>query len=218
MLTYSSLSSELDRLGPNDIAPHLKLADYCLYGVVAITFFALMHFSLDMILRHTYPKYVQMDKPEQNEYSLQYIRIVHGAIAAAGSAYSIWWSCPDGATFFTSEECRLVPRNSHVWVCFFTAGFLCYDSYGLMFLTTDRSTVVKQRLLHHVAGLLNYYIAFWQQDFTVTIGAAFIFIEISSPFVGMRSVLFHHGFKGTILQAINTGLLFITFVFVRTIF
>ena len=62
----------------------------------------------------------------------------------------------------------------------------------------------------------NYYIAFWQQDFTVTVGAAFIFLEISTPFVQLRWLYFHHGLTGgALLQNINTICLAFFFIFGR---
>ena len=49
----------------------------------------------------------------------------------------------------------------------------------------------------------------------MTIGAALIFLEISTPFVCTRWLFFHHGGKGSILQAINTMFLAVTFIFGR---
>ena len=50
----------------------------------------------------------------------------------------------------------------------------------------------------------------------MTSGAAFILLEISTPFVCMRWLLFHHGYKGkSIAQATNSVLLFFTFIFGR---
>ena len=50
----------------------------------------------------------------------------------------------------------------------------------------------------------------------MTSGAAFILLEISTPFVCLRWLLFHHGYKGkSIAQASNSVLLFFTFIFGR---
>uniref|UniRef100_A0A7S3I6F3 TLC domain-containing protein n=1 Tax=Favella ehrenbergii TaxID=182087 RepID=A0A7S3I6F3_9SPIT len=45
----------------------------------------------------------------------------------------------------------------------------------------------------------------------------FIFLEVSTPFVCTRWILFHHGYKGTSLQTVNTVLLFVTFIFGRVV-
>ena len=74
-------------------------------------------------------------------------------------------------------------------------------------------------IVHHGVAFLNYYLAFWHQDFTIAGGTAFIFLEISGPFVNGRWLMFDHGIgSGTILQTINTVLLFFTFMFGRVVF
>ena len=127
----------------------------------------------------------------------------------------MFYTCPGEQNFFNSEECRLYPRNSHVWLCYFTASYLFIDSIFLHIYVGYETPIDRQTMVHHVIGWLNYYIAFWQQDFTVTVGAAFIFLEISTPFVTLRWLFFHHGYKDTLLQHVNTVMLFITFIFGR---
>lgn len=73
-------------------------------------------------------------------------------------------------------------------------------------------------MVHHVVAFTNYYMAFWQQDFAVTVGAAFILLEISTPFVCLRWLYFHHGLKGSMIQNINTVVLFLLFVAARVIY
>ena len=86
----------------------------------------------------------------------------------------------------------------------------------MLFYIGVETTLDYQTLLHHVIAFGNYYLAFWQQDFTVTVGAAFLFLEISTPFVQMRWLYFHHGLTGAaLLQNINTLLLFFFFIFGR---
>ena len=51
----------------------------------------------------------------------------------------------------------------------------------------------------------------------MTIGAIFIFLEVSTPFVCARWLFFHHGLKGSIVQNINTMFLFVTFIFGRVL-
>ena len=60
-----------------------------------------------------------------------------------------------------------------------------------------KTSMDKQTLTHHIVAFVTYYLAFWQQDFTVTLGAAFILLEISTPFVCFRWLFFHHGLKGS---------------------
>ena len=52
----------------------------------------------------------------------------------------------------------------------------------------------KQSLLHHLIGFQTMYMAVaWKQDFTVTVGVVFAFLEVSTPFVCIRWFLFKHG-------------------------
>ena len=58
----------------------------------------------------------------------------------------------------------------------------------------------------------------WKQDFTVTVGVVFAFLEISTPFVCVRWFLFKHGITGgSFLQTLNTFLLFFFFIFGRVV-
>ena len=58
----------------------------------------------------------------------------------------------------------------------------------------------------------------WHQDFTVTVGVVFAFLEVSTPFVCIRWFLFKHGAEsGSIFQAINTLTLFVFFIFGRVV-
>ena len=49
----------------------------------------------------------------------------------------------------------------------------------------------------------------------MTVGAALLFMEISTPFVVLRWLLFHHEMKASCIQATNSVLLFVTFIFGR---
>ena len=52
----------------------------------------------------------------------------------------------------------------------------------------------------------------------MTCGAAFILLEITVPFICLRWLFFHHGYKGSFIQNVNTILLFIFFIFGRVFF
>ena len=86
------------------------------------------------------------------------------------------------------------------------------DTVWLLAKVGVPTPIDKQTLVHHVIGFITYYIAFWEQDFTISIGAALIFLEISTPFVCARWILFHHGYKGSTWQSINSIMLLLTFI------
>ena len=182
----------------DDIAPKLGFNGYVFMAILFSFFFVIQHLVLHTILRITYQGYMRLTLRERHEYRMQWNAFFHAIFATWFSIYCAFYTCGDGKTFFNDEQCRLVPRNSHVWTCFFTAAYLTVETCFIVFKVGMTTPIDKQTFLHHVIAFSNYYIAFWKQDFTITIGAMFIFLEISTPFVCMRWILFHHGFKGSI--------------------
>ena len=60
---------------------------------------------------------------------------------------------------------------------------------------------------------------FWKQDFLLVFSVAIIHMEISNWFVNARWLFFKHGWSGaSLVQGINSVLLFIAFMFGRVIF
>ena len=87
---------------------------------------------------------------------------MHAVFATPLTLYCLYFTCQDGKTFMNDEHCRLVPRNSHVLLCFFTASYLFVETVLIVTFVGIREPIDKQTLIHHVIGFLNYYIAFWQ--------------------------------------------------------
>lgn len=62
-------------------------------------------------------------------------------------------------------------------------------------------------------GFVTMYSAFWQQDFTVVFGTMLLFMEVSTPFVCLRWLMFAHGVTGgNVIQSTNSFLLFFSFL------
>ena len=60
-------------------------------------------------------------------------------------------------------------------------------------LSGVQTPIDKQSLVHHLIGFQTMYMAVaWKQDFTVTVGVVFAFLEVSTPFVCIRWALFKH--------------------------
>ena len=107
------------------------------------------------------------------------------------------YTCGGGKTFFNDETCRLYPRNSHVLAVHFTAAYLTVETFWVLTKVGLHTPIDRQTLAHHMIGFVTYYLAFWAQDFTLTFGTMILFVEISTPFVCSRWLLFHHSFKGS---------------------
>lgn len=130
------MSSSLKRLTKgdlDDIAPYLSFEGYLLLAMGACSIFILNHWGLHLILRLNYEGYNRLPKKEKHEYRMQWNALIHSVFATFFSLYCMFLTCGDGKTFFNDEECRLKPRNSHVWTCFFTAGYLTVDTGFILF-------------------------------------------------------------------------------------
>ena len=214
------MSSTLKRLTKGDIddvAPFFTFEGFLLIVLGSCAIFVLNHWGLHLILRLNYPGYNRMPKKEKHEYRLQWNALIHSVFATIFSIYCMFFTCGDGKTFFNDEDCRVRARNSQVWCCAFTAGYLLVDTMWVIFKIGLHTPIDRQTLAHHVIGFANYYLAFYKLGFPVTIGAALIFLEVSTPFVCIRWLLFHHGYKGSNLQTANTLALFFFFIFGRVV-
>ncbi len=199
----------------DDIAPHLPVSGYLFLAFAGIAFFFLLHIVLHFLIKVFYPGYAKLSSHDMHEYRMQVNGIVHALLASFFALYCILWTCPGDKNFFNDKECREIPRNCHVWTIFFTNGYLVSDLVLILSYLGLKTPMDKQTFTHHVVAFITYYLAFWKQDFTVTLGAAFILLEISTPFVCLRWLFFHHSLKGSIVQNCNTILLFIFFFFGR---
>ena len=103
-----------------------------------------------------------MNRHDYHQHRMQHHAIIHALLATTFAIYCMFYTCGEGKTFLNDEDCRLVPRNSHVWLCYFTASYLLVDTFWLVFFVGLHSDIDRQTLLHHLIGFSNYYIAFWQ--------------------------------------------------------
>ena len=118
----------------SDIAPKLPLLDYVQLAIAGIGFFALQHVVLNKLIPLYHPKYLEMTSRDFHDYRMNINCFIHAVLATYFSVYCMFYTCGDGKTFFNDEECRLVPRNGHVWTVMFTAGYLFVESIVLVFL------------------------------------------------------------------------------------
>lgn len=147
---------------PDDIAPYLPLSGYVYLGLVGVAYFCVQHAVLHALLGMVYPRYKEMNSHDFHEYRMQINALIHGCLSTSFALYCTIWTCQNGKTFFNDEQCRLVPRNSHVWTCFFTAGYLFVESVFILGYVGLETPLDKQALVHHALGFANFYIAFWQ--------------------------------------------------------
>ena len=87
---------------------------------------------------------------------------MHSVASTFGSIYCMFFLCGDQKTFFNDSECREVVRYGHLWLCFFTAGYLFVDGVYLVTRIGLVKPLDTQTLIHHIVAIVNYWIAFWQ--------------------------------------------------------
>ena len=149
---------------------------------------------------------------------MQWNAFIHGILSTSLAIYTTFGTCGDGKTFLNDQECRETARNSHVLLTSFTAGYLTLESFYIVTVLGIEKPIDKQSLLHHIVAASQLYLAFWQLGFPLIIGTCFLMLEISSPFVCARWLLFHHGMKGSTLETINKVCLAILFISGRCFF
>ena len=202
----------------DDIAPHLPLSGYLFLAVLGIGYFLFQHALLHVVIKCFYPDYVKLNDHDRTDYRMQWNALFHGFISAIWSLYTILYTCGDGKTYMNSQDCREVARNSHVWLLAFTSGYLTLEIFFILVYMGIQTPLDKQTMTHHVLAALNFYLAFWYLGFPLVIGAVFVILEISTPFVCIRWLLFHHGKKGSVWQNINTLTLAFFFIGGRIFF
>jgi hypothetical protein len=74
-------------------------------------------------------------------------------------------------------------------------------------------------LIHHILGAQTMFMALIPFNLPLVFGAAMTFLEISSPFVAARWLLFAHGVMGgDWRQTLNTFVCAVVFILARTVF
>ena len=121
----------------------MPVSGYVYLGVIGIAYFCLQHAFLHFLIRVVYPKYNEMSSHDFHEYRMQINSFFHGSMATSFALYCLFWTCPGDKTFFNDEECRLVPRNSHMWLCFFTAGYLFVETAFILGYVGVENTIDK---------------------------------------------------------------------------
>ena len=97
-------------------------------SVVGIAFFAVLHMVLQVLCKVFYPGFAKLSNHDMHEYRMQWNALLHSVFASFFALYCILWTCPGDKDFFNDQECREIPRNSHVWTISFTAGYLLLDT------------------------------------------------------------------------------------------
>ena len=145
----------------NQVAPELDFSATGQLALIGCLYFIFQNCVLQFVIGVVYPGFRKMARKEMHEYRMQINAILHAVMTTIFAAYCIWFTCPDGRTYFNDKECREVVRNSHAWTTVFTASYLTVDTFSMVFLSGVKTNIDRQHMVHHLVVSLNYFIGFW---------------------------------------------------------
>ena len=130
----------------------------------------------------------------------------------------MFFICGDGKTVFNNSECLETVRYIHIWALLNTCGYFFTDFFLLFFIIKARTTLDYQTYAHHLVAIATYYQTLYYMDFMCVFGCMLLFIEVSTPFVCLRWLLFTHGLQESKMYPINAICMFLTFFFSRIVY
>ena len=88
---------------------------------------------------------------------------------------------------------------------------------GTLLLCFEKSGLTQQFVFHHITVLVLSVGADYTGGFMKQVGTTLFFCELSSLFLGLRYLMFQHGYQQTVLYAINGLLLTFSYFFCRVL-
>eukprot|EP00347_Sterkiella_histriomuscorum_P012443 403368553 len=166
------------------------------------------------------PTFRAMKRQKKADYVGRHISILHAILVSFLAFYGTFQYCEkEGSTTFTDRECFERPKQLHEAQVLITCGYFTFDFFVTLLLINDFTPLGFQTYLHHIIGMLSYYVALvspYKQGLSLAVGITLV--EVSSPFMHYRQFLFIHGLGDGILQIINSFFFFSTFLVSRILF
>lgn len=185
-------------------------------GVFCVYFF-LLHLVADHFGRAFYPEYSKLKECKKTEYRSYLLSPVHSLVAVILSILGTYFVC-DVGNIFTNSECLAVPRYIHIWALQHTCAWFIVDTFFMAAIVRGTSPFDLQMYAHHFLSVFTWYSTLFFMNFTVAGACAILFVEVSTIFVSFRWLLYTHKLQDTVLMPINTVLVFLSFLFGRTIY
>lgn len=147
--------------------------------------------------------------------------MLHAIVSTSLGYYGIFYTCDgweQGKTPLNDENCLINPKDIHYKLLLHTAGFLIYDLilYGL--LVGAKGTLAVQTFIHHILGASGFYLTLYTEDVPVVFGVLSLLLEASTVFLDLRWFIYEFKIKNTLVPLLNTGSLFIAYLFSRIFF
>ena len=172
---------------PDDQPAHfMQLIAYCAAG------YGLLHLLLHSMFVCCNKRYVGLSREKQGAYRTNIEAMILAGICILTSVSAMFFICGDGKTPLNDDECMDTPRYLHIWALVNTCGYFIADTFNIAVLIRTFTTYDKQMLWHHVIACLTFMSTLAFMNFTVVIGVLLLFVEVSTPYIGIRWILYTH--------------------------
>ena len=130
----------------------------------------------------------------------------------------MWWVCDYEKNVFNDEQCINTPKYIHLWALMHSVGFFIVDTFNLIVLIKDKKPNDYQAIGHHIIAIITFSGTLVFMNFTVVFGVMLLFVEVSTPFICARWLIYSHGVQRSPWNMINSVFIFFTFLIGRLMF
>lgn len=172
---------------PADNADHYLavMAVYALY-------FAFTNLICHCVFLCWNKKYTGLAPAKRTEYRANVVAIIHSIVAVFLSSLGMWWVCRPGENVFNNNQCLDTPKYIHLWALMHSVGYFIIDTINLVFLTKEKGPYEYQIIGHHVIAMVTFCGTLFFMNFTVVFGVMLLFVEVSTPFICIRWLIYAH--------------------------
>lgn len=182
--------------------------DFALY--VSITIISMIIFFCLFAVIKQLMKYCEgesftgMDNDSQVWKISSVCTMIHHVVVISLFTYTFYYSCSnmngspipsrEGGTFtsltmkkrwgfFKDEVCFMQPNKGYAISLFFCMGYSIYDLFLMCFWIEDRTTLIKQTIVHHYCMILGFIAALCGGYWTSGLATSALYSEVSSLFL-----------------------------------
>jgi len=106
----------------------------------------------------------------------------------------------------------------HIWTLLNTCAYFLQDLFFYGVVIGDTSALAYQTYAHHIIAILTFYETLYWMDWMLIYGCMLLFVEFSTIFLSLRTLMFYHGWEKTWFYNVNALLTFVTFFLVRVVY
>jgi len=188
---------------------------YVWLSTVFIAYFCSLHVGLHLVYMRLNSHYATLDTTKKRvEYRTYTISPIHHMTSIFISIITMFYACGNDKSVFNDLECMNTPLNMHVIAVMHTCSYFIVDTAIIIWWEKDLWAELEM-LLHHCLSILNLYAGFAFMNFTINFGIVLLFTEISTIFICLRWFLYTHGYGHSTFAAINSIMVFFTFLIFR---